>query len=132
MWVEMSKKTEQQGIPLETLFTDEGFKYHYYRLMQESAEVSGHMQKIVTDELIACASDYVKNKQKNITSASKGGKETAKTKQEENKDRNSRIVKKAKDLLQNGNNRREVAGILSNQFNLSARQINNILKKEEV
>lgn len=66
---------------------------------------------------------------KHFSASSRGGKQTSIVKAEELEGRNNRIKLKADEML-GLNNEREITGILARQFELSARQIRNILKQK--
>ncbi|MDP3838161.1 MAG: hypothetical protein Q8Q54_04495 [Methylococcales bacterium] len=64
--------------------------------------------------------------------AKKSGDATAKLKREDVAPKHDKIRTEAERLLESGRKQHELAGILSERFRLSARQIRTILKKMEV
>jgi hypothetical protein len=62
------------------------------------------------------------------SASSKGGKQTAKVKADELKDRDKKIKEAADKLLNNGTDKRDIAAKLAKQFDLTATRIRAILK----
>lgn len=82
----------------------------------------------VKAELLKNACANVEKEAKQAVASSKGGKSNAVLKQESLKARNQSIKSAARELLESGRAKHEIAGILADRFNLSDKQIRNILK----
>ncbi len=123
----MAKETE--SIPLsEAISIDtEGFKRNYMLLMEE--DNNNQMKNIITDELLSNTTEIVLKKTNHKKKSSKGGQQTAQQKKTELKDRNDQIKKQSIELLDKGREKREIAGILATQFNLTPKRIREILSK---
>lgn len=115
------------AIDVRILFKSPDFKMKYMKLMRDDS--NKEIQGFITDELIACANDDATRRDAQKEASSKGGIEAAKVKKESLKDRNGRIAKQARALLENGREKANLAAILASQYKLSPRHIRGILKE---
>lgn len=130
------KKKPPEGIPLESLFTDDGFEYNGKVLFLSEAPGSTdpRLKEAMLLELISNAGQNVTKKVTQKKTSSKGGESSATQKRVELQPRNKGIIGEAKRLLDSGHQRRELAGMIaksSRGCGLSVRQIRNILKDLE-
>ncbi len=85
-----------------------------------------------TDNILEIDRTLTKGINKGKASRKKGGDTTAKIKREAVALKHNKIRTEAERLLENGRAQHELAGVLSNVFNLSPTQIRTIIKKTKV
>ena len=96
----------------------------------ESTDV--RLREALFNELMTNAADKINNKLRLRKQAKKAGEESAEARRHETNERNKKIADRAKRLLSEGVGQRDLAGMLSEIYSLSATQIRKILENDGV
>jgi hypothetical protein len=120
----MTKETE--SIPISEIFLDDGFERNYKLLMRE--ENNNEMIDVITGELRSIANQAIVSKKEHKKTSGKDGRSSAIERRKERESRNDQIKEARNALINNGTGKRDVAAILAKRFDLTPRQIGNILK----
>ena len=120
----MTKETE--SIPISEIFLDDGFKRNYELLMRE--ENNNEMIDLITGELISRANQGTVKEKEHKKTSEKGGRSNAIEQRKKLEGKNDQIKEARNTLINNGTGKRDVAAILAKRFDLTPKQIRNILK----
>ena len=120
----MTKETE--SIPISEIFLEDGFERNYKLLMRE--ENNNQMIDLITGELRSRANERTVKEKEHKETSGKGGRSNAIEQGKKLEGRNDQIKEARNALINNGTGKRDLVAMLAKRFDLTPRQIRNILK----
>ncbi len=128
------KKKNPDGIPLESLFSNDHFRRHAEFLFHYEGQdaTDPRLKLAILAELVRNAGDNVKKKERLRKQSKIAGDETRRRKKQANEPKYKKIAADARRLLQRGHEKRELSATLATKYGLSSGRIRSILYEQRV
>lgn len=125
----MSKKKQQEGIPLETLFRDSGFIRNFKMFVKSNKDSNG-LEDAIFEELVNNANSNVEKKEVLKKSSARGGASTAeKYKSGDQNTIKQKILIEYKKLLDEGCPSKEISAKIEQRTRASRQHINRVRRE---